>query len=64
MAVKRNKKGKTWREHAAPYLRKSLKQASSTWIPKSQRTSQKKLVVLRKQKEVLARKIKIEVEKG
>lgn len=64
MAAKRNKKGKTWREHAAPFLSRALKQASSSWRPKSQRTNMKKVTALRKQRLTINRKIKIEVEKG
>lgn len=64
MAAKRNKKGKTWREHAAPALSKALKQASKSWKPQNQRANKAKLVKLRRDKEKIARKIKIEVEKG
>lgn len=64
MAAKRNKKGKTWREHAAPALSKALKAASSSWKPQSQRANKKKLKKLRDDREKINRKIKIEVEKG
>lgn len=64
MAAKRNKRGKTWREHAAPYLSKALKQASSTWKPKNQRTNKKKVVNLRAQRAKINFAIKKELEKG
>ena len=64
MAAKRNKRGKTWREHAAPYLSRALKQASTSWKPKSQRTNKKKIAGLRLKREKLNREIKKELEKG
>lgn len=59
MTTKRNSKGKTWKEHAAPYLRSGLKQASRTWKPKSQRTNMSKVVKLREQR----RKINVDIKK-
>jgi len=64
VAAKRNKRGKTWREHAAPYLSKALKQASTTWKPKSQRTNKKKITGLSAQREKINIEIKKELEKG
>jgi len=64
VAAKRNKRGKTWREHAAPYLSKALKQASSTWKPKNQRTNRKKVTSLRAQRAKINFEIKKELEKG
>lgn len=61
---KTNAKGKTWRQHAAPYLSKALKQASTTWKPKSKRTNKKKVEMLRKQRLGINAKIKQELEKG
>lgn len=62
--ARKNGKGKTWREHAAPYLRKALKQASATWIPKSKRTNKKKVEQLRKQRAKVNEQIKKELDKG
>lgn len=64
MAAKRNSKGKTWRDHAAPYLRKALKQASKTWKPKSQRMNKKKVEFLRRERARINDSIKKELEKG
>lgn len=61
---KTNSKGKSWREHAAPYLKAALKQASKTWKPKNQRTNKAKLTKLRKMRDKLNSDIKKEVEKG
>ena len=62
--AKRNTAGRTWKEHAAPYLRKALKQASRTWKPKSQRANMAKVQQLRKQRERINSQIKKELEKG
>jgi len=62
--AKTNKKGKTWRQHAAPYLSRALKQASNTWIPKSQRMDKKKVVRLRAQREKINADIRKELGKG
>lgn len=62
--AKRNSRGKTWRDHAAPYLRKALKQASSTWKPKNQRTNKVKVTKLRDQRAKINEQIKKELEKG
>jgi len=62
--AKTNSKGKTWRDHAAPYLSKALKQASKTWKPKADRTNIKKLQQLRATRDRINKQIKIEVEKG
>lgn len=64
VTAKRNKRGKTWREHAAPYLSRALKQASSSWKPKNQRTNKKKVAGLRAQRVKLNLQIKKELEKG
>lgn len=61
---KRNSKGKTWREHAAPYLRKALKDAARTWKPKNQRTNMKKVEQLRNQRLRINEQIKKEIQKG
>lgn len=63
MAKKRNSKGKTWKEHAAPYLSKALKQASKTWRPKNKRTNMTKVMKLRKQREKINALIKKELNK-
>ncbi len=63
MPHKRNKKGKSWREHAAPFLKSALKQASRTWKPKSQRTNMSKVTKLRAQREKVNREIKKELDK-
>ena len=61
--AKRNSKGKTWKEHAAPYLRSGLKQASKTWKPKNQRTNMAKVKKLRDQRAKLNMDIKRELDK-
>lgn len=61
--AKKNKKGKTWRQHAAPYLKKALEQASRTWKPKSDRTNFAKVQKLRKQRAKINSEIKKELEK-
>ena len=63
MAAKRNKAGKTWKQHAAPYLRRALQQASKTWKPKSQRTDMKKVARLREQRAKINSEIRAELEK-
>lgn len=60
---KRNTKGKTWKQHASPYLSNALKQASRTWKPKSQRTNMSKVVKLRNQRLKLNAEIKKELDK-
>lgn len=62
--AKRNAKGKTWRQHAGPYLSKALRQASKTWKPKSQRANMKKVMGLRTQRTKINSEIKRELEKG
>ncbi len=62
--AKKNRAGKTWREHAAPFLRKALKEASRTWKPKSQRTNTGKVTKLREQRRKINVQIKKELEKG
>ena len=64
MAAKTNSKGKTWKQHAGPYLKSALKTASRTWKPKSQRASKVKLRSLRGQRDKLNVAIKKELEKG
>lgn len=61
--AKRNKKGKTWKQHAAPYLRSGLKQASKTWKPKSQRCNMVKVRKLRDQRLKINSEIKKELDK-
>lgn len=62
--AKRNKSGKTWREHAGPFLSRALKEASRTWKPKAQRTNKAKVQMLRKQRLKVNQQIKAELEKG
>lgn len=59
-----NSRGKTWKQHAAPYLSKALKTASRTWKPKTQRKDMKKVLSLRKQRLKINVAIKKELEKG
>lgn len=59
-----NSKGKTWKQHAAPYLKSALKTASRTWKPKSQRANMVKVRSLRAQRLKLNADIKRELEKG
>lgn len=61
--AKRNKQGKTWRQHAAPYLSKALKQASRTWKPRKERTNMAKVMKLREQRRRINAEIKRELEK-
>ena len=61
--AKRNSKGKTWKDHASPFLRNALKQASRTWKPKSQRTNMAKVTKLRGQRAKINREIKKELDK-
>lgn len=56
-------RGKTWRQHAAPYLSKALKTAAKTWKPKNKRTNVKKVKALRSQRERINIQIKKELEK-
>lgn len=62
--AKTNSKGKTWKQHAAPYLSKALRQAARTWKPKNQRTNKKKVEALRAQRARINQQIKKEIEKG
>lgn len=62
--AKKNSKGKTWKQHAGPYLSRALKQAARTWKPKSQRMDQKKVTRLRAQREKINADIRKELEKG
>lgn len=64
MAPKRNAAGKTWKQHAAPYLKQALKTASRTWKPKSQRTNMTKVKQLRAQRLKINADIKRELDKG
>lgn len=64
MAPRRNSSGKTWKQHAAPYLQRALRTASKTWKPKSQRTNKQRVAHLQKQRAEINRKIKAEKEKG
>ena len=61
--AKRNTKGKTWKQHASPFLSKALKQASKSWKPKSQRTNMTKVTKLRNQRLKLNVEIKKELDK-
>lgn len=61
--AKHNAKGKTWKQHAGPFLSKALKNAARTWKPKSQRTNMKKVQSLRDQRLRINRDIKKELEK-
>jgi hypothetical protein len=61
--AKRNKKGKTWKQHASPYLSTALKRASSSWKPKSERTNLIKVRKLRDQRLKINSEIKKELEK-
>lgn len=64
MAAKRNKSGKTWKQHSGPYLRKALREASRTWKPKNQRKDMAKVKRLRDQRLKINSEIKKELEKG
>lgn len=61
--AKRNTKGKTWKQHASPYLSNALKQASRTWKPKNQRANMSKVTKLRNQRLKINREIKKELDK-
>ena len=61
---KRNTKGKTWREHAGPYLSKALKQAARTWKPKSQRANMGMVTRLRAQRQRINDQIRKQLDKG
>ncbi len=63
MPHKRNSRGKSWREHAAPFLKSALKKASQTWKPKSQRTNMSKVTKLRAQRDKVNKEIKKELDK-
>lgn len=60
---RRNKAGKTWKEHAAPYLTRALKQAAKMWHPVGGKKNKGKLAMLRKKRDDLNRQIKVEREK-
>jgi len=61
--AKHNSKGKTWKQHAGPFLSRALKQASKTWKPKSQRTNPRKVESLRNQRLKINAEIKKELNK-
>lgn len=61
--AKRNSSGKTWKEHAAPLLRKALQQAARTWKPKSQRMNEAKVKRLQAQRAKINAEIRREREK-
>lgn len=61
--AKRNSKGLTWKQHAAPHLRAALKQAARTWKPKAQRTNMVKVTKLRAARAKINMEIKKELEK-
>ena len=48
--MKRNSKGVSWKEHAAPHLRAALKKAAASWKPKSERTNVAKVKKLQSQR--------------
>lgn len=64
MAAKRNKAGKTWKQHAGPHLSRALKLAAKTWKPKSQRMDKAKVKRLQSQREKINADIRREREKG
>lgn len=64
VTAKKNSKGKTWRQHAAPFLSKALKLAARTWKPKNKRTNKVKVEKLRNQRLKINAQIKKEIEKG
>jgi hypothetical protein len=52
-------KGKTWREHCRPFLKKALDAASRSWKPKKKRASEvKRLAKLRAQRAKVNEQIK------
>lgn len=61
--AKKNSRGRTWKDHAAPYLRNALKTASKTWKPKSKRANMVKVKSLRGQRSKINAAIKKELEK-
>lgn len=61
--AKRNSAGKTWKEHAAPLLRKALQQAARTWKPKSARMNPEKIKRLQAQRARINNEIRKEREK-
>lgn len=42
--ARRNQAGKTWKEHAAPFLSRALNQAARTWKPKARREADARIV--------------------
>lgn len=60
---KKNKSGKTWKQHAGPYLSRALKQASKSWKPKSARTDPRKVKKLRDQRTKINDQIRAELNK-
>ena len=55
----RNKRGLTWRQHAAPYLKRALQAASRAWKPKRVRQAQsRKLLALRKKRDQIQTEIR------
>jgi len=61
--AKRNKAGKTWKQHAGPYLSKALRAAAATWKPKAERTDMKKVTAMRAARARLNEQIKRELNK-
>lgn len=52
-----------WRKHAAPYLRRALKQASRSWKPRHKRANMTKVKNLRKRRDTINRQIREELKK-
>jgi len=63
MASKKNARGKTWQQHAGPFLKKALQQASRTWKPKSKRPNVRKIQTLRDRRASINAEIKKELDK-
>lgn len=61
--MKHGANGKTWREHAKPFLSKALKQAARTWKPVSSRTNMRKVTSLRQQRDRINKEIRKELDK-
>lgn len=61
--ARKNAAGKTWKQHAAPYLRRALKTASRTWKPRGGKTNRARLNQLRKRREEINEKIRKELGK-
>lgn len=62
--ARKNKKGQTWKQHTAKYLRKALKEAAKTWMPASLRVNMARVQKLRKMREKINADIKKELNKS